>query len=138
MRHSLLLLILFYLHFAGCKETGPKTDSGSCELRGKFFNRTVLDQCPLTMPSDIPYYALELSFITKDSVIIDNGIEKFKLPVVKAESGCQFIISGATQYGDMHFDIPGDTILHLFDTAWTKLSTHSTFTGVRQDTRKNW
>lgn len=137
MRTLILLLPVFIISTFSCKNEATQNQSANCVLSGRYFNRTVLDQCPEKMPSDIPHYALELAFFVKDSVDIFNGFEKYRLPVV-ARSNCQYSIVNATQFGDMLFEIKGDTILLLQDTAWTTISGASTFGRAHADSRKNW
>ena len=90
------------------------------------------------MPVDIPYYALELTFRDNDSVDINNGVEKYRLPYVKEEGDCTFKIIQATQFGDMFFAVAGDSILHLFDSAWTKVQAHTLFSKNNYSTKSNY
>lgn len=89
------------------------------------------------MPADIPFYALELSFDDNDSVDINNGVEKYRLPFVKADGECTFMITGATQFGDMKFMV-NDSTLTLLDSAWTKNTNASTFSRNNEDAKSNW
>jgi len=82
------------------------------------------------MPADSPYFCFELNFRSGDSVLVDNGFEKFNLRWSAGEEDCTFIIHGATLFGDMPFTLQGDTALQLIDTAWTKLTAATTFTKV--------
>lgn len=117
--------------------TTAKTSSEECPgPSGQYVNTTVLSQCPEKMPADIPHFCLEIEFIGKDSVKVDNGFEKFTLRWSKAEDGCTFLIHGATLFGDMSFTISGDTALQLVDTAWTKLTSFSTFQKVNRADEK--
>lgn len=138
MKYLLYASIFFLPIFISCKNADTESESKACNLSGKYFNRTVLDQCPAKMPADIPYYALELTFKSNDSVDISNGVEKYRLPIVKGEKDCQFKIVNATQFGDMIFEVKGDSLLQLFDTAWTKVGTTSSFLRSYSTSRENW
>lgn len=138
MNSPLYQSIVFLLIFISCGKTTSGKESSSCNLSGKFFNRTILDQCPAKMPVDIPYYALELSFKSKDSVDISNGIEKYRLPILRTEKDCQFKIVNATQFGDMIFEVKADTMLQLYDTAWTKVGSTSSFVRSANPAHANW
>jgi hypothetical protein len=95
---------------------------------GRYVNTTVLDKCPVSMPSDIPHFCFELNFRGKDSVDIDNGFEKFSLPYTTEGEGCtKYKINGATLFGDMFFTIGADSTLQLIDTAWTKVQSYTSF-----------
>lgn len=126
---SLLALTTVFLMQA-CSTSGSKTPDGCAPPTGKFVNATVLDECPDKMPVDVPHFCLELNFRGKDSVLIDNGFEKFSLPFTLAADGCTFKIAGASLFGDMFFIFNTDTSIQLIDTAWTKLPGFSTFKKV--------
>jgi hypothetical protein len=134
--------IIFFLSFilsAGCKEASSgRSDSPVCNLSGRFFNRTVLDNCLTQTPSDIPYYALELAFDGSDSVFVFNGIEKYKLPYVPSGEKCKYIIKGATQSGDMAFQLAGDSTIQLTDSAWTDVVRASIFAKTINENRVDW
>lgn len=132
----LLLAVTISMAF-GCQQNAA-TENGSCNLSGRFYNRNILDKCPDIMPVDIPYYAVQLNFVVKDSVDIMNGIEKFRLPYSRDVDNCKFKISGATQFGDMMFHVMGDSILHLYDTVWTKITTYATFKKAQEANRNDW
>jgi hypothetical protein len=138
MKYLLYQTIFFFLIIISCKNVETAGGSNSCNLTGRFFNMTVLDQCPSKMPVDVPYYALELIFRTKDSVDISNGIEKYRLPVAKGKGDCQFKILNATQFGDMLFEVKGDSLLLLYDTAWTKVVSTSSFVKLSNSAREDW
>jgi hypothetical protein len=97
-----------------------------------------MDKIPGMMPVDIPHFCLELNFRSEQSVDVDNGYEKFGLPIVATENGCQFSLTKATLYGDMVFIVDTDSTIQLIDTAWTKLKTFSTFKKVTDPERKSW
>lgn len=127
--HILLLLCSFIITYA-CKSSVIQSD---CQFpSGKYFNSTVLDACPGKMPSDIPHYALEMSFHGKDSVTIDNGFERYNLAVKPGNHGCQYVIAAATLFGDMKFEITSDSTIELIDTAWTKVAGFSGFSKVNE------
>lgn len=138
MKYFVYLIALMCILLFSCKKSDSITSNNSCELAGRFFNTTVLKQCPGKMPAEIPYYALELSFPSSDTIVISNGIEKFKLPFTKTDKNCQFKIANAAQLGDMYFDVLRDSVIQLYDTAWTKGSTFSSFAKWRNPERNNW
>ncbi|HUR30915.1 MAG TPA: hypothetical protein VMZ69_05755 [Saprospiraceae bacterium] len=139
MKYSLLTAITLLTLSLSCKKTDTQIETKSdCPISGTYLNKTVLDQCPGKMPVDVPYYALELSFNSSDSVAISNGVEKYKLPFKSAEGDCGFKIDSATQFGDMYFTVTGDSILQLHDSAWTKVNNFSTFAKINNPTRENW
>lgn len=125
---QLALAVVFLFH--ACTSSGSKTPDPCAPPTGKFVNATVLEKCPDKMPSDVPHFCLELNFRDNDSVLIDNGFEKFSLPFSLAADGCTFKISGASLFGDMYFKLSGDTSIQLIDTAWTKLPGFSSFKKV--------
>lgn len=116
--------------FQSCNSGVIKAPEPCAPPTGKFVNATVLGKCPDKMPVDVPHYCLELNFWDSDSVIVDNGFEKFSLPFSLAADGCTFKISGASLFGDMYFIVSGDTSIQLIDTAWTKLQDFSSFKKV--------
>lgn len=105
----------------------PGTVSQCLPPGGKYVNTTVLSKCPAMMPADIPHFCFELNFISGDTVEIDNGFEHFGLKYSAAPDGCTYTIHGATLFGDMMLKIESDSTLQLIDTAWTKLTTSTTF-----------
>ncbi len=117
-----VMLLLF-----SCKSSGDSAQKSSCPLAGKFINYTVLEHCPDILPGDVPSYALGIEFKVRDTVDVNNGFEQFRLPYTGPADGCNYTIPGASQYGDMHFMLQGDTAIQLFDSAWTQLNTSSTF-----------
>ena len=118
-------LMMAALFFSCSKSDMTSKGTTSCTLSGTYLNSTVLDQCPAKMPVDVPYYALELSFASNDSVDISNGVEKYKLPYSKTEEKCTFKIDSATQFGAMYFTALGDSTIQLYDSAWTKVNNFS-------------
>ncbi len=141
MKYFLLLIIVSSLSILSCKPGDPAAAtaaSGDCKVSGRYFNRTVLDKCPGTLPVDIPNYALQLDFSGSDSVIIRNGIEHYVLPYVPTGNDCEFKIIGATQFGDMVFSVNGDSTLMLVDSAWTNVDGMSTFRHAATPNRNEW
>jgi hypothetical protein len=124
----LALVVVFLMQ--ACTSGSPKTPDPCTPPTGKFVNATVLGKCPDKMPADVPHFCLELNFWDNDSVLVDNGFEKFSLPFSLAADGCTFKIAGASLFGDMYFILHGDTAIQLIDTAWTKLKDFSSFTKV--------
>ena len=123
----------------GCKDASTgRAETPSCALSGRYFNRTVLDNCGTKAPSDIPYYALELAFNGSDSVFVFNGIEKYKLPFVPSEEECTYSIKGATQFGDMFFQVASDSSIQLRDSAWTSIDQVSLFEKTSNTNRTDW
>src|SRR5688572_10458580 len=138
MKYILLFSLFIIILFSRCKNADSIARAKSCALEGRFINRTVLDQCPKKMPVDIPYYALEMTFDSTDTVDISNGIEKFRLPYVTAGKDCRFKIVNATRFGDMLFEVSNDTLIHLFDSAWTKVESFSSFVKEGNPVRQDW
>ena len=124
-------VLAFAFLFQACSSGGSKLPAPCAPPTGKFVNATVLGKCPDKMPVDVPHFCLELNFWDDDSVLVDNGFEKFSLPFSLAADGCTFKIVGASLFGDMYFVLDGDTSIQLIDTAWTKLTGFSTFNRVR-------
>lgn len=124
------------LFFFGCKTETPKE---TCTPpTGRFINYTVLQKCPGAMPADEASFCFELNFKRPDTVDVDNGFERFRLPYKVSADGCYFTIAGATLFGDMVFKTDGDSMLTLIDTAWTKLKTFSTFKKYTEPLRSKW
>ncbi len=140
MKFLQILLLVLNVCLFSCKQgdTTSASTSKNCTVSGRYFNHTVLDKCPGTLPVDIPFYALELDFSKTDSVQIRNGILKQSLPFVATGNDCEFRIVGATQFGDMVFSVAGDSILTLLDSAWTKVGSASTFRLAQTTNRANW
>lgn len=133
MRASLILITSLFLLACACK-SGISHDPCSAITftpSGRYINTTVLDKCPGQMPGDVPHFCFELTFKGKDSVEVDNGFEKYGLPYSKDTDGCRFKIAGASLFGDMYFTIAADSSLQLADSAWTKLSSFTTFKKVK-------
>lgn len=122
--------LAFAFLFQACSAGGSKVPEPCAPPTGKFVNATVLGKCPDKMPVDVPHFCLELNFWDNDSVLVDNGFEKFSLPFSLAADGCTFKIAGASLFGDMYFILKGDTSIQLIDTAWTKLQDFSSFKKV--------
>ncbi len=104
---------------------------------GKFINMTVLSQCPEAMPADIPHYSFELNFRSQGMVDIDNGFEKYRLAYHPAGDSCRFVIEKATLHGDMYFTFEGDSVLHLMDSAWTKVPSASLYKRLKEPDGKD-
>src|SRR5688572_23325400 len=135
---NLIYVVIGIALLNACQKSTSHIVSGSCAISGRYINSTVLNNCPDTIPGFGPFYALELTFDDNDSVAIDNGVEKARLPFSSADENCQFKITGATQFGDMYFRAEGDSVLQLYDSAWTKLGSASLFEKVRSENRSNW
>lgn len=135
---NLIYIVIGIAFFNACQKSTPNRKSDTCAISGRYFNKTVLDDCPDSIPGFGPYYALELTFYDNDSVAIDNGVEKLKRPFSNTDENCQFKITDASQFGDMYFRIERDTMLQLFDSAWTKLGSASLFEKVHSENRSNW
>lgn len=128
--YVLLACCIMMISF-GCKSG---VNAVSCDVTppaGRYINTTVLEKCPKVLPADIPHFCFEFNFRGNDSVDVDNGFEKFSLPFSKEQDGCRFKIAGASLFGDMYFTIQPDSSLQLIDTAWTKLTTFSTFKNIK-------
>jgi hypothetical protein len=110
-----------------CKSGEKSASRTKCYLGMKYINYTVLEHCPDILPGDVPSFALEFQFKTKDTVDVDNGFERFRLPYSEPGDSCHFVIKGATQFGDMHFQLKGDSTILLYDSAWTQLNKASEF-----------
>ncbi len=135
IRSQVILAIVFIIQ--ACTSGGSKVPEPCAPPTGKFVNATVLGKCPDTMPVDVPHFCFELNFNDNDSVMVDNGFEKFRLPFSLAADGCTFKIAGASLFGDMYLMLDGDTSIRLIDTAWTKLPGFSTFKRVAQRDGEN-
>lgn len=105
---------------------------------GRFINMTVLDQCDSDDISAIPHFCYEMTFKEQGKVLIDNGFEKFSLPYSTTEESCVFKIAKASLYGDMYFRIEADSSISLIDSAWTKLSTATTFRRMVNAAGEDW
>ena len=136
--HILFFLVIICLFSCKPGDSTNVSTSKSCTVSGRYFNRTVLDKCPGTLPVDVPYYAMELDFSKPDSVQIRNGIEKYSLPYVATGNDCEFRIVGATQFGDMVFSVIEDSTLMLRDSAWTKVASTSNFRLAKTANRAEW
>ena len=134
--HLFFIAVSFILLLSSCKQAAEQPHKLSCAIAGKYLNYTVLEHCPDILPGEVPSFALEIDFKTKDTVDINNGFERFRLPYTGPSDSCQYTIVGATQYGDMHFTLQGDTIIQLYDSAWTQLKTRSVFRRI--DDQKPW
>ncbi|HJW31064.1 MAG TPA: hypothetical protein VJ508_17680 [Saprospiraceae bacterium] len=120
------LLIASALFFFACKEN--KAPEPTCAApSGKYVNATVLKNCPAKMPYDVPNFCYEMTFKGTDSVMMDNGFEQFMLPVVSTGTPCEYKLTKASVDGDMLFTVSSDSTIELVDTAWTKVSTFTTF-----------
>jgi len=115
------------LFFVSCKKTGDAAGKGSCPLAGKFINYTVLEHCPDILPGQVPSYVVGMHFKSKDTVDLTNGFEQFRLRYTGPSDSCTYTIIQATQFGDMHFKLQGDTMIQLYDSAWTQLKQASIF-----------
>lgn len=139
MTYKLPILFLFCTIFISCKNSAIIPDSKSCVLSGTYFNQTVLSDCTDSLPGLAPYFALEISFVERDSVDLNTGVEHVRLGYSQhGEKDCDYKISGATQFGDMYFTAEGDSVLHLTDSAWTKVNGASLFQRERNESRSNW
>ena len=126
----------FLFLFASCKSNVDSVHKNACALAGKYLNYTSLENCPDILPGEVPSFALEIEFTTRDTIDMNNGFERFRLPLTGPGDSCTYTIVGASQFGDMQFMLQGDTIIQLFDSAWTHLSTPSIFRRI--DESKPW
>jgi hypothetical protein len=75
-----------------CKSGEKSAAQNKCTLGMKYINYTVLEHCPDILPGDVPSFALEFQFKSKDTVDIDNGFEHFRLPYSEPGDSCHFVI----------------------------------------------
>ncbi|MEP6795580.1 MAG: hypothetical protein ABJB16_14725 [Saprospiraceae bacterium] len=125
------------LFLSSCKSVvSPVETKSSCVLEGKYLNYTVLEHCPDILPGQVPNFALEIDFKHKDTINLYNGFERFRMAYTGPTDSCTYTIKDATQFGDMKFRLQGDTIIQLFDSAWTQLKTTTIFRRI--DDSKPW
>ncbi len=126
------------LFLSSCKSAvAPvQTKSSSCMLEGKYLNYTVLEHCPDILPGEVPSYVLEIEFKRKDTMDMYNGFERFRVSYTGPADSCMYTMKNATAEGDMKFRLQGDTIIELFDSAWTHLKTSTIFRRI--DDSKPW
>ncbi|MEP6647946.1 MAG: hypothetical protein ABJC12_12730 [Saprospiraceae bacterium] len=141
MKSIYFFTFLCVLIFAdGCKNivktSASEKKASTCILTGKYLNYSVLEHCPDILPGQVPNYALEMDFKKKDTIDLSNGFERFRMAYTGPADSCMFTIKAATQLGDMQFLLQGDTIIELFDTAWTHLKKYSVFRRI--DDTKPW
>ncbi|MBK9981142.1 MAG: hypothetical protein IPP15_01730 [Saprospiraceae bacterium] len=135
--NCLFLAILAFLLFYSCKSAvAPVQSKTSCLLEGKYLNYTVLEHCPDILPGQVPNFALEIDFKHKDTIDLFNGFERFRMAYTGPTDSCTYTIKDATQFGDMKFRLQGDTIIRLYDSAWTQLKTTTIFRRI--DDSKPW
>jgi hypothetical protein len=79
-----------------------------------------------------------MTFSNPGHVVIDNGFEKYVLPLEADGEGCRFKMTDATLYGDMYFLVDSDSTLQLFDSAWTKLTSTSSFLKTAHPEKSTW
>ncbi len=135
MKLCLLCLLSVWLLLPGCRSEQQTTNCLSPS--GKYTNKTALSRCPLDMPADAPYYSFELQFLPGDSMLLDNGFEKWILQFSK-EKDCRYRIGDATRYGDMYFVVESDSTIVFWDTAWTKRAKPTLFLNTADPVYKNW
>lgn len=135
---SIYFLFVFSISLLvfSCKSTVTPVQKSTCPLGGKFLNYTVLEHCPDILPGSVPSFVLEINFKTKDTVDVYNGFERFRMAYTGPTDSCTYTLKEASQFGDMNFRLQGDTIIELFDSAFTQLKTSSIFRRI--DDSKPW
>ncbi|MEO6132109.1 MAG: hypothetical protein ABIQ02_09695 [Saprospiraceae bacterium] len=133
-----LYTLSFLLLFSSCQKspTAAEVKKNTCNLAGKYLNYTVLQDCPNVLPGEVPNYALEIEFKSKDTIDLYNGFERFRATYSNPTDSCVYTIKKANALGDMQFRLQGDTIIEMMDTAWTHLKAASTFRRI--DDSKPW
>ncbi len=94
---------------------------------GLFINATLIEGCAQDRYTMTAFSFVEMNFKEDSTVILDNGTLKFTLPVLQAETPCQFMIRNPAVFGELYFYMTEDNVLHLLDTATTQLNTASIF-----------
>ncbi len=134
--HYFFYAMVIILLCNSCKKAVAPSTHLTCALAGKYLNYTSLEHCPDVLPGDVPSYALELNFTKKDTVDIFNGFERFRVGFTGPSDSCGYTMVKATELGDMNFVLQGDTIIRLYDTAWTKVKTPTIFRRI--DDKQPW
>jgi hypothetical protein len=133
---QLIFTLFIPLLFFSCQNKTTSSEKNSCPLSGKYLNYTVLANCPDILPGEVASFALEITIKSKDTIEMSNGFEQFRMPITGPTDSCEYTILKASQFGDMHFALQGDTIIRLYDSAWTQIKEPSIFRRI--DERKPW
>ena len=99
-------------------------------VSGTFMNTTVINSLPDSLLGKTPNYCLEMRFINKDSLFIDNGFEGYNVCYQKQKANL-YAIKNASWKGDMFFEITNDSTILLIDSAWTNIKTPSVFSKTK-------
>ncbi len=125
--HSVVLFLsaTLWLANSSCKQI---EEEQVCDFpSGMYTNATVLAHCSTGDMAGVPYVFLEMDFKKNNMVVLDNGIEKFSVPVVSTDKACVFKISHPSLFGELEFNIKADGSIALIDTEKTKLDSASRF-----------
>ncbi|UUC44328.1 hypothetical protein [Flavobacterium cerinum] len=117
-----LLITFLCITFFSCEK------NTNYNLSGTFINKTYLEQSKTALLSDIPFYAVELTF-NKDSILFSNGFETGKLAYNK--KGNQYLLKKAYQNNgiikDLIIEATSDSTFTLLDHDYTTRNSDSNF-----------
>lgn len=117
-----LIIAFLFITFLSCEK------NTNYNLSGTFINTTYLEQSKTSLLSDIPFYAVELTF-NKDSILFSNGFETGKLAYIK--KGNQYLLKHAYQnngiFKDLILEATSDSTFTLQDHDYTTQNSDSNF-----------
>jgi hypothetical protein len=129
MKNTFLLLsTACVLIVVSCRKITASAAGENCSFpQGLYVNTTFLSECDHENYTEVPFTFLEMNFKENQTVTLDNGVEKYTIPVIPTEQGCRFIISNPSLFGELNLVLVSDSQIQLFDTAMTSLSQPSLF-----------
>jgi hypothetical protein len=134
----IILLLALLILFGGVIKFLSRNarEQSSLAFQGSFINFSFLNQVDAKIVSTIPFYAIELNFFRKDSVLINFGFEssKFNLQHFQGKT----YIKNAYQNKDLQLLTADSLFFVLVDSAFTGLKENSVFKKIQNPKRNEF
>lgn len=134
----IILLLALLLLFGGVLKFLSRNakEQSSLEFHGNFVNFSFLNQLNDKIVSTIPFYAVELNFFCRDSVLVNFGFERAKLKLQHFQG--KTYIKNAYQNKDLQLLTADSLFFILVDSAFTGLKENSVFKKIQNPKRNQF
>jgi hypothetical protein len=134
----IILLLALLILFGGVLKFLSRNakEQSSLAFQGSFINFSFLNQVNAKIVSTIPFYAVELNFFRKDSVLINFGFERAKFNLQHFQG--KTYIKNAYQNKDLQLLTADSLFFVLVDSAFTGLKENSVFKKIQNPKRNQF
>jgi hypothetical protein len=134
----IVLLLALLILFGGVLKFLSRNakEQSSLAFQGSFINFSFLNQVNAKIVSTIPFYAVELNFFRKDSVLINFGFERAKFNLQHFQG--KTYIKNAYQNKDLQLLTADSLFFILVDSAFTGLKENSVFKKIQNPKRNEF